>query len=344
MQRMRLAKLCGLAALGLALGIGSAAAQDKTFELKLSHWVPPSHPLQKAIEEWAADIEKASNGTIKSKVYPAQQLGKAFDHYDMARDGIADFTYVNPGYQPGRFPIIAAGELPFLVGNAKGGNLAIDSWYRKYAATEMKDTHYCFSFVLDPVAWHSINKKIVVPDDVKGMKIRPAQGTIAAWMTLLGATNVQSSAPEVRDILAKGVADAVTFPWGSTVLFGIDKVTKYDMDAPLGSVMFQWLMSPATYNEMSAAQKKVIDDHCTSQWAAKFADPWADFEHAGLEKIKAEPDHEVYKITDEQLALWKKSAEPLKDKWAADVKKAGGDPDKIWSELQASLKQYNAGF
>src|SRR6266852_7185774 len=50
----------------------------------------------------------------KYKVYPAQQLGKAFDHYDMARDGIADVTYVNPGYQPGRFPIIAAGELPFL--------------------------------------------------------------------------------------------------------------------------------------------------------------------------------------------------------------------------------------
>ena len=52
---------------------------------------------------------------IKYKVYPAQQLGKAFDHYDMARDGIADLTYINPGYQPGRFPIIAAGELPFLI-------------------------------------------------------------------------------------------------------------------------------------------------------------------------------------------------------------------------------------
>ena len=37
----------------------------------------------------------------------------------MARDGIADFTYVNPGYQPGRFPIIAAGELPFLVSDAQ---------------------------------------------------------------------------------------------------------------------------------------------------------------------------------------------------------------------------------
>ena len=344
MHRLRQLKLCVFAAFALALGLGNAAAQDKTFELKLSHWVPPSHPLQKAIEDWAADIEKASNGTIKSKVYPSQQLGKAFDHYDMARDGIVDFAYVNPGYQPGRFPIIAAGELPFLVGQAKGGNRAIDAWYRKYAASEMKDVHYCFSFVLDPVAWHSINKKIMVPADIKGMKIRPAQGTIAAWMSLLGATNVQSSAPEVRDILAKGVADAVTFPWGSTVLFGIDKVTKYHMDEPLGSVMFQWLMNSATYDAMSAAQKKVIDDHCTTEWAAKFADPWVDFEHAGIEKIKAEPDQEVYKISDDQLAEWKKSAEPLKQKWADDVKKAGGDPDKIWSELQASLAQYKAGF
>ena len=47
-----------------------------------------------------ASVEKASNGTIKSKVYPAQQLGKAFDHYDMARDGIADFTYVIPAISP----------------------------------------------------------------------------------------------------------------------------------------------------------------------------------------------------------------------------------------------------
>src|SRR5437879_12335 len=68
----------------------AARAEDRTFELKLSHWVPPTHPLQKAIEDWGASIERASNGTIKYKIYPAQQLGKAFDHYDMARDGIAD--------------------------------------------------------------------------------------------------------------------------------------------------------------------------------------------------------------------------------------------------------------
>ena len=57
-------------------------------------------------------------------------------------------------------------------------------------------------------------------------------------------------------------------------------------------------MNKATYDAMSASQKKVIDDHCTTEWAAKFADPWADFEHAGIAKLKAEPGHEVYKITD----------------------------------------------
>ena len=50
---------------------------------------------------------------------------------------------------------------------------------------------------------------------------------MANFVTQLGGTNVQSSAPEVRDIIERGVADAVTFPWGSVVLFGIDKVTKY---------------------------------------------------------------------------------------------------------------------
>src|SRR6516162_4571186 len=117
-----------VAAAALSFATSAALAQDKTFELKLSHWVPPTHPLQKAMEEWGASVEKASNGTIKSTVYPAQQLGKAPDHYDMTRDGIVDFAYINPGYQPGRFPIVSAAELPFLVGEAHGGIRGVDAW------------------------------------------------------------------------------------------------------------------------------------------------------------------------------------------------------------------------
>src|SRR3982751_619399 len=237
-------KLAPVAGLAILLGVASpASAQDKTIELKLAHWVPASHPLHKGFEAWGQSVEKASGGTIKYKIYPAEQLGKAFDHYDMARDGIADLTYINPGYQPGRFPIIAAGELPFLIANGKGGSQALDAWYRKYAAKEMRDVKFCLAFVHDPGSFHSKTKKIVLPSDIKGMKIRPAHATMATFVTQLGGTNVQSSAPEVRDILEKGVAEAVTFPWGSIPLFGIDKVTKYHMEVPLYVTTFAFVFN-----------------------------------------------------------------------------------------------------
>jgi len=329
-------------AASLALG-GPAAAQDKTFELRLSHWVPPSHPLQKALEEWGASIEKASNGTIKSKVFPAQQLGKAVDHYDMARDGIADVTYINPGYQPGRFPIIAAGELPFLMSNAKGGSVALDNWYRKYAAQEMKDVKFCLAFAHDPGALHS-KKKIETPDQIKGMKIRPAHATMASFVTLLGGTNAHGSAPEAREMLDRGVADAITFPWGSVLLFKLDSAVKFHQEVPLYATTFAWVMNKAKYNEMSAAQKKVIDDHCSPEWAMKVAAPWADYEAGGRDKLRNAQGHTVYKLTDAQVEQWRKAAEPLAATWAEGAKKAGVDPTATLNALKAELKKQNAAY
>jgi TRAP-type C4-dicarboxylate transport system substrate-binding protein len=321
-----------------------AAAQDKTFNLKLSHWVPTTHPLQKTMEEWGASVEKASNGTIKSTIFPAQQLGKAPDHYDMTRDGIADVSYINPGFQPGRFPIVSAGELPFLVGETHGGIRAIDAWYRKYGPAEMKDVKLCFSFILDPLRLHSRSKKVVVPADIKGMKIRPSHATMASWVTQLGGTNVTTSPTEIRDVIEKGVADATTSPYGSVLLFGIDKVTKYHLEIPLATTTFQWIMNKDTYNAMSAAQKKVIDDHCTNDWAARFADPWADFEAAGINKLRELPGHEIVSVNDEQLKDWKASAEPVYKAWADSVRKTGGDPDVVLKDLRNALDQYKAGY
>jgi TRAP-type C4-dicarboxylate transport system substrate-binding protein len=343
MMPMRKTLLAPLLAAGvMALFAQDVFAQEKNYELKLSHWVPASHPLQKALEDWGAAVEKASGGTIKSKVFPAQQLGKAFDHYDMARDGIADVTYVNPGYQPGRFPIIGAGELPFLMSDAKGGSEGLDAWYRKYADKEMKDVKYCLAFIHSPSSFHTRTKKIVVPEDVKGMKIRPADATIANFVTLLGGTNVQSSAPEVRDVIERGVADGVTFPWGSLVLFGVDKVTKYHMEAPLYVTTFVFVMNKDKYNEMSDRQKKAIDDNCNTEAAGRVGEPWGRFEDAGVDKVKAESGQEVYTLTPEQTALWKKASEPLVKTWADGVKKAGIDPDAAMADLKASLAKYNA--
>jgi TRAP-type C4-dicarboxylate transport system substrate-binding protein len=330
-----------LLALLVAASATPAFAED-TINLKISHWVPASHPLQKALEDWGAAVEKASGGTIHYQVFPAQQLGKAKDHYDMARDGIADLTYVNPGYTPGVFPIIAAGELPFLMSDATGGSEGLDAWYRKYAEKEMKDVKFCLAFIHSPSAFHSRTKKIVVPEDVKGMKVRPADATMADFVTLLGGTNVQTSAPEVRDTIERGVADAVTFPWGSLVLFGIDKVTKYHMEAPLYVTTFVLVMNKDVYNKMSDRQKKAVDDNCNTEAAARVGRPWGDFEDAGIGKVKAESGHEVYTLTADQLAQWRKAAEPLVKTWADNVKKTGVDPDAAMTELKAQLAKYNA--
>ena len=339
-----------LAALALlltsALALGSsvpAYAQDKEVDLRLSLWVPPAHPLTGAAKAWAEDIAKASNGTIKIAVFPSEQLGKAFDHYDMARDDIADITYVNPGYQPGRFPIIAIGQMPFMFGDARKGTAALDSWYRKYAATEMKDTHFCFAFIHDPGALHA-RKKIVMPEDLRGVKVRPAQSTIAELVTKLGGTNVQASAPEAREVLDRGVADAITFPWGSLYLFGIDKAVKYHIDEPLYTTVFTFTMNKDKYESMSPAQKKVMDDHCTADWAVKIAGPWGDFESAGRDKMRADPaHHDAYKLTPDQMAAWRATVEPLKASWATAVKQAGADPDAALAELNAAIAKYGAG-
>ena len=333
--------------LGLALSVtafSTAHSPDKPIELKLAHWLPVGHPQHKSMEDWGASLNKASGGSITFKLFPAQQLGKAFDHYDMARDGIADVTYVNPGFQPGRFPIIGAGELPLMIKNAKGGSQAFDEWYRKYAAAEMKDVKFCVGYLLDPGSFHSKAKKITAPADIKGLKIRPANATMAAMVTELGGTNVQGAAPEVRDFLEKGVVDAITFPWGSIVLFGADKVTKYHMDVPLYVTTLTWVMNKAKYDGMSERQKKAVDDHCNNEWAARIALPQAEFENSGHAKLAALPDHEVYTLNAEQVTAWRTATATLETKWSDAIKKSGGDPKAILDGLKASLKKYDAAF
>ena len=144
----------------------------------------------------------------------------------------------------------------------------------------------------------------------------------------------------MRDILEKGVADAVTFPWGSVPLFGIDKVTKYHMDVPLYVTTFAFVFNKDKYNQMSAAQKKVIDDHCTNEWALKVAAPWADFEHAGIAKIKAEAGPRGLRAHARAArASGRRPRSRLRKSGPTNVKKAGGDPAVVMKELKAATRQ-----
>jgi TRAP-type C4-dicarboxylate transport system substrate-binding protein len=126
------------------------------------------------------------------------------------------------------------------------------------------------------------------------------------------------------------------------VLFGIDKVTKFQMDAPLYVTTFVFVMNKDKYNDMSERQKKAIDDNCNTQAAGRVGELWGKFEDSGLDKVKAETGQDVYPLTPEQTALWKKASEPLIKTWGDAVRKTGVDPDAALADLRASLTKYNA--
>lgn len=336
MKSFRLTAVRAAALATLALCSIGAQAQDKPVELKFAHWLPATHPLSKhGFEPWAKSVEAASKGSIKVMLFPAQQLGKAADHYDMARDGIAQMTWVNPGYQAGRFPLIAAGELPFLLGKPGPSSAALDQWYRKYSGAEMKDVKFCFAHV-HVGTFHS-RTPITEPAQLKGMKIRSANGTVAQTMSLLGATNVQVSAPEARDAIQKGLADAVTFPWKSIISFGIDKAVKYHSDMRFYASDFVWVMNKPWYDGLAAGQKKVIDDHCNNTWANRVGTDWGDDEDSGREQLQKTAGHNIVPISAAQKDAWKKAVAPIYTDWVKAASATGVNGQAALDELRKEL-------
>jgi TRAP-type C4-dicarboxylate transport system substrate-binding protein len=326
------------ATLAFVINTSAAMAQDQKFELKFSSWVPPSHGMHPAVNQWLESIGKASGGSITGKLFPAQQLGKAPDHYDMARDGIAEVTFISVGIQPGRLPIAEGGNLFFLHNDGDAGSRAYDAWYRKYAALEMKDVKFCFGFVHDPGTFFS-KKAIRVPADLKGVKVRSSTAQTSDLLTDIGAVNVNLAAPEMRSGLESGVVDAIMGPWKSNILFGIDKVVTHATDMNLYSTSFAVLLNKAVYDKMNAKQKSVMDDHCSNRWAGVVGKTWGDYEAAGRKELAAKAGFNVNKLTDAEVAQWRQAAQGARKRWLEAAKKAGVDGDKAYAELEAEAKK-----
>ena len=120
--------------------------------------------------------------------------------------------------------------------------------------------------------------------------------------------------------------------------------TKQTMATSATLQVVEFFVNKDKYASMSDGQKKAVDAHCTIEWAEKVGGPWGEFEFGGHDKLKALPDHEVYSISADQLAEWRKAAAPLETKWADAVKKTGADPKAVKDELTAALTKYGAGL
>ena len=139
----------------------------------------------------------------------------------------------------------------------------------------MSDVKFCLINPHDPGTLHSKDAGQGSRAISSGMNVRPAHATMARFVSIcLAAASVQVPAPEAREALAKGTADAITFPWNSIYIFGIDSETKFSISTCHSTSLHRCCSSTkAKYDGLAPEDlKQVIDDHCTPDWSQKFSD------------------------------------------------------------------------
>lgn len=317
-------------------------AQDKPVTLRLSDNVPLAHPVNALLfGPWAKSIEADSGGSIKIQIFPAEQLGPAREQYNIARDGIADISWYLVGIEPGRFPIISAAEIPFLVADNARGSRALHEWYAKYSAREMPDVKVCVVFYDGGGTMHA-NKKITRPADLKGLKIRSPNATAARFYREAGATTVQLSAAEAAEAMERGVVDALSFPWNLLKALGIDRAVNHHLDMNFYSLGTALLINKGAYERLSSNQKKVMDSHCTADWAEKLPPAWIKWEQEGRTALRSDPKHTVYSISEDDKKAWKEIVPKVQQQWEKEVAAKGVDGPKAFGELKALLDKHKA--
>ncbi len=337
-----------MAAGALAFTLGGMTAQAKDVNIKLSYWVPPSHPLTPGYKEWAEDVKAASGGSVTVTLFPSSQLGSGRDHYDMVKRGIAGFGLINPGYTPGRFPVLGASDLPFTNKNSLAGARALTRWYAKYEAKEMPDHYVCHVFTHDIGTIHTTKKQVRVPDDVKGLNMRSANQTMSRFITAIGGNPVQVPIMEAKDTLEKGITDGITVTIdgiAKTSVFYFGEVVKYTLVAPLYVSTFTHGISKFIYDGMDENQRRAIDANCTPEASAKVYRFWYNDAKSDLDDAQINlPGHTWYQPTEDEMKLWFAAAEPVVEQWRESVKKAGFDPDTVLKEMKDELKKEDALF
>ena len=254
-----------LLALALAAGVTPALAQDKTFDLKISHWVPASHPLQKALEDWAASVEKASGGTIKGKVFPAQQLGKAADMLKLTQTGVADIGYVAPAYVSDKMPVSEVAMLPGVFEHSCQGTLAYWKTARSGVIAQQDYTangiHLLLAVSLPPYRILTVKQPVKDTADINGLKLRSTGGAQDLTLRAIGAVPVRMAAPDAYESLSRGTMDGLLFPLESVVAYGADKLVKHSTDGfGFASFVVAYSISETAWKKLSPdIQKAMVD-------------------------------------------------------------------------------------
>lgn len=338
-------KISMLSAASIAMGLGSASALAQT-TLTYSSWVPPRHVvISDMVMPWAKEVEKATEGRVKVKLL-SKAVGKPPAHFDIVRKGLADMAMGVHGYTPGRFLLTQAVELPFLGDKSSATSVAYWRVFKKYMekTNEHKGVKLIALFTHGPGTIMSVKGKIDSVAKLKNMKMRIGGGVVHEVAKRLEVVPMFKPAPQVYELLSRGVADGVFFPAEGINGFRLEKVIKHVTLVPgaLYNTSFFVVMNQKKFDSLSKADQAAIDKLSGENFAKIAGAAWDRRDAHSLKDLKA-AGGEVTIASPEMVAELKRRVADVEGAWIAKVAKIGVDGKALLADLRAEIASLEGG-
>ena len=323
-----------------AISFSAAPVQAET-TLIISSWAPPTHLINDVVwPTWGKLIEEATEGRVKTKI--EYDLGPPPAQMDLIRDGAADVTWMFHGYNPGRFVLTQAIELPGLNASAEAASVAYWRIHEKYFASVNEHEGVTVVGITShgPGIIHT-KQAISKLEDLQGLKIRVGGGVSASVGELLGVVGVQVPAPKVYETLAQGVADGIFMPMETKKSFRLKEVAPYSMIMPGGLYYgsFAFVMNTDRLESLDEKDREAIwsvSGEVLSRIAGK---AWDAADKIGQEDAIAS-GNTVITASDEVAQQYMELVAPLDQAWIEAANAKGIDGAAALAELREEVKNY----
>jgi TRAP-type C4-dicarboxylate transport system substrate-binding protein len=331
------------AALAIGLAPGLTMAQDVT--LRLHQFLPPPATVPKHIlKPWATRVEEASGGKVKIEHFDAMSLGgKPPSLMDQAIEGIADITMTVVGYTPGRFPSTEVFELPFMMTSPVATSLAFQEMVETdLQNSEFKDVKVLGAWVHGPGVIHT-DSPVNSVDDMAGLKMRGPTRVINDLLKELGATPVGMPLPAIPEALSKGVVSGTVIPWEVTPAIKLTELvtnhTEFTGDEALYTATIILVMNKKKYEGLPADVRAAIDAE-SGQKLSRFAAEvmWA--KDAPGRAIAEKAGNNIIQLSADEVAGFRAKAEPVIERWIAQMDAKGIDGKKLIADAKALIKKH----
>lgn len=322
----------------VSIGLSAQALAQETV-LRMSNWLPPSHPIVKDMMiPWAEQVEEATDGRVEVQILDAP-LGPPPAHFDLAANGAADITYGVHGYTPGRFTLTEIAELPFLADSAESLSVAFWRLYESElaAADEHKGTKVLGVFTHGPGLLFTKGKPVTPLSSLSGAKVRVAGNITNRLAEAMDMVSIQAPSPQSYEILSGGVADGIFFPVESVPFFKLDSLLDTALRAPGGlyNVSFFFVINKAKFDSLPDADKAAIESVSGEAFARMAGKAWDDADAEGMKVIGSTVD--FHDATAEEMAELEEDAQPIFDGVAAAYEAKGYDFEAMLAKLKAEV-------